>query len=252
MSAKNPSAKAVKAREEAAKQRAEAARAARRRKSAIVSASVVALIVVAGAIGFGVYQATRPAAPRSTPSAATASGALPYGKADAPVTVDLWADFQCPNCQQYEAAVGGQLDQWVDAGRVKVNFHPIAILNDSSSGTKYSTRAAAASGCVADQSTKDLRAFIKLLYGNQPPEGASGLTNKQLVTFAKQAGADSGTVRSCITDGSFTAWADKATEQSSKDGVSGTPTVKVNGKKIDLTGAALAKAVVTAASDTKK
>ena len=47
-----------------------------------------------------------------------------------------------------------------------------------------------------------------------------------------QAGADRSTVSTAIRGRSFEQWMKNGTDQASKDGVTSTPTVKVNGKTV--------------------
>lgn len=250
---KKPSPKGNRAREQAAKLRAQQARAARRRTTAWVSAIVVVVLVGAGLISYVVYQNNRPAGPAATPAVADSTGGLVYGKKTAPVAIELYADYQCPVCKQYETATGPTIDKLVNNGTAKMSFHPLGFLNRSSSGTKYSSRSAAAAGCVSDQSTAALRKFTTLLYNHQPPEGASGLTNNQLISYGAQAGANKSKLSTCVKGGKYLQWSDKTTNLASKRGVTGTPTVYVNGKQVKtLSTQALTNAVNAATKSAKK
>src|SRR5699024_12404568 len=51
-----------------------------------------------------------------------------------------------------------------------LNLHPISILDRASQGTEYSTRAANAAYCVADEDGEAAYTFIDLLFRNQPAE----------------------------------------------------------------------------------
>ncbi|MEK8227810.1 hypothetical protein NKG05_19460 [Oerskovia sp. M15] len=65
----------------------------------------------------------------------------------------------CPICGQFEAANGAGLAALRDAGTARVVFHPIAILDRYSQGTRYSTRAAASAALVADRAPDSFQAF---------------------------------------------------------------------------------------------
>jgi protein-disulfide isomerase len=73
-----------------------------------------------------------------------------------------------------------------------------------------------------------------LLYANQPEENSDGLSDSQLVDYAVQAGANRDAVQKCIDDQTFKTWVAKVTDQSSKDGVNGTPTAIVNGETLSI------------------
>lgn len=211
-----------------------AGRAARRGPSAVLIAAVVVIVLFAGAVGFGIWYAQRPAGDVVVPPGATATG-VTVGDAAAPHTIDVYLDFLCPVCRAYEEQSGATIDALVASGKAKVVYHPIAIL-DRLSSTEYSSRAVAASGCAAAAGV--FPQFAKLLYANQPPENSAGLTDAQLVALAKQAGAPD-SVAQCVTDGTYRGWADGVTDAASKAGVNGTPTVLVDGRRVALTDEAL-------------
>ncbi|HEY1966860.1 MAG TPA: thioredoxin domain-containing protein, partial [Pseudonocardia sp.] len=85
---------------------------------------IVVVVLFAGAVGYGIYhthnQVTAASAP---PPNATATG-IPIGNSDAPATVDIYLDFQCPVCRAYETTVGPTIDSLIADGSAKVIYHP--------------------------------------------------------------------------------------------------------------------------------
>jgi protein-disulfide isomerase len=157
---------------------------------------------------------------------------LPYGKASAPVKVTAYEDFMCPVCGDFETGSRDMIRQYVDQGKVQVQYRMISFL-DRSSSTKYSTRAENAAAVVLDTSGAGVaKKFHDLLYENQPQEGSAGLSDSQLTDYAVQAGAKRGDVSGAIKSLRFEQWVKNATEASSKKGVTGTPTVFVDGKEL--------------------
>jgi protein-disulfide isomerase len=211
--------------------------ATRRGPSTLTLVAVVVLVLFAGAVGFGVYRA-QSTGDAALPAGATAAG-VAVGDADAPVTIDLFLDFQCPACAQYEQQVGATIDELVASGRARVVYHPVAYLNRFSS-TQYSSRSSAAAGCAADAGV--LPRFVQLLYRNQPPEGGAGLPDERLVELGAQAGAGPD-LAACVQDGRYAGWTRAVTDAASRAGVSATPTVLVNGAEIAPTAEALDAAV---------
>ena len=158
------------------------------------------------------------------------------GKPTAPATMVAYEDFQCPVCKAFEGTDGATIQKYITDGKLKVEFRPVAIL-DRASSTNYSTRSLNAAACVRNYGTADdFKTFHDLLYANQPPRRtAHGLPDSQLVTYANQAlGKTIPAVESCITDETYKNWTISATDAFSKAGLSGTPTVMVDGKTIDL------------------
>lgn len=193
-------------------------------------ATIIGIIVViafGALVGLGVYWNN---APRDVvvPPNATAAG-VPTGNSAAPNKISVYLDFQCPMCAQFEALSGPTLAELRDSGQAEVTYHPIAIL-DRASPDQYSSRSAAASGCAAEAGV--FPQFEKLLYENQPAEGGPGLPDEQLAQFAQQAGAGP-EVGQCIEEERYEPWAQGVTQQAFEAGAQSTPTVMVNGQKVE-------------------
>ena len=212
--------------------RKEQERRERRRRTVVV---VVALAVLA-AIGTAIsVYVDRTGAPATAPKGAVATYAVPSGPASAPVTVSVYEDFMCPFCGDFEAASRAALQKDVDAGKVQLRYHVLNFLDDRST-SDYSTRAANAYAAVLDAAgPQAAKEFHDLLFENQPEEGSAGLSDRQLLDYAVQAGAPRAAVSRAIGARTFEQWVDNGTEQASKDGVNATPTVQVDGKTVTYT-----------------
>jgi protein-disulfide isomerase len=167
------------------------------------------------------------------------------GRPSARVTLDVYEDPQCPVCKQFETGSGPTIAAWVRAGTVKVDYHVIAFL-DSASTTRYSSRAANALYCGADAGV--FPAYHDLLFANQPAEGSAGLTYDQLVQLGRQAGATGDTFETCVRNRPYADFVVKISDQASRDGVLGTPTVLVNGSPVQPATLAGIRAAVDGAS----
>ena len=248
------------AREKAAEMRAEAARKETRRRSILVTVVVAVVLVVAVGVTVVVRQAQHDdavaaaQAPAGTPRNVGANFGIATGPATTSagkprVVVDMYEDFQCPICKEFEAADGAALKSWQQAGIVQLVYHPVAFL-DRESTTNYSTRALDAAASVQDSSPGSFQAFHDLLYTNQPAEGSDGLTDAKLADLAAQAGADRATVASDLGAQRFQAWTVQATDAFSQK-YTGTPTVLVDGKQQQSMDPASLKAAVAAAAAAK-
>jgi protein-disulfide isomerase len=186
----------------------------------------------------------------SVPATAQDDGGIPVGadrvagttNEGAPV-VDVYLDYMCPVCGQFEQINAADIDTMIDDGDATVVYHPVSILDRMSNGTEYSTRSAAAAAWVADQAPEAFADYNALLFANQPAENSPGLTNDELAAYAEEAGADS-TVADAIADGTarttFGQYAASATQEATSDeslhnaqGGFGTPTVLVEGERFE-------------------
>ncbi len=206
----------------------------RTRNLMVVGAVVVAIAIIAGVM-FWVSNKSDTTGQAvdagGTPQNLTGDYSVTIGKSSAPTTIKVYEDLQCPICKSFEQVAGTQVQQGIADGKVKVDYHMVAFL-DHESTTKYSSRALNAAMAVLSTAGPD--AFLKfhtIAYQNQPAEGSAGVPDSTLVDWAVQAGADKSAVTPLINDDQYHQWVVNATDQMSKDDVTGTPTIFINGKK---------------------
>ena len=249
------------AREHARQMREEARKRAQRRRWWIQGSIGVAAIAILAVVGLIVYNGVSASANVANPKNMVSNGilltstttavstpAIAKGADPTPTTqsngsgkanITMYVDYQCPFCKQFETANATQIGQWLTGGIATVEIHPIAILDSSSSGTKYSTRAANATACVANYDPNTFYAVNSALFANQPAEGGTGLTDSKILSVLKGAGASSAAITKCVNDQTFKDWVANATTRvltkplpnSSMAKLTGTPTVIVNGKQ---------------------
>lgn len=226
------------AKERAAAIRAEQERKERRTRALVVAAAVIGVLLVVVAIAVGLQQGGNGEGQTSSPPANAVDGyALAMGSADAPVTVTVYEDMMCPYCGQFEQVSSDRLKELADSGDVEVRYHVVSFL-DGASEDRYSTRAANALAVVLDTAGAEVAVeFHDALFANQPEEGGPGLSDEEMIGLAVEAGADEAAIAGPIADLKFEPWVEDATEAWSQEGFSGTPTVTVNGEKVDFTSA---------------
>ncbi len=182
---------------------------------------VIVLVVVIGGI---IYQRSQTTALNAgygsakTAPVSVSDGTVTVGKSSAPVTLDAYEDFLCPNCSQFEATYGQQIAKALDDGKIKMRYHSLDFLNGGSSSGDYSSRAAGAVLCVASEDPPKYPKFHSALFDpkNQPKENSSSdLSNDDLAKLASDAGA-SKAAQSCISGGKKTAAATTAATAGAK------------------------------------
>jgi protein-disulfide isomerase len=182
---------------------------------------------------------TDPIAPGRVPAGATPAGdGIVIG--DGPVRVDAFIDFLCPYCRRFELSSGPAVAQLAADGLANVAYHPMNFL-DQASTTNYSTRAAAASGCAADQGR--FLDYLDALFASQPPEGGPGLSDAELAIVAREAGIPQTPFAACLSEAPYLEWADYVTARATAAGVTATPTVLVAGVMVQPDGRMIAAAV---------
>ena len=240
--------KRVKDKKQAARiVRDQMAKERRQQRAMWITAGAVALLVIAGLVGFAVWQSQKPTT-FATPASAVDDGGKQSGLVSAgtgPVTVEVYLDYMCPVCKQFEASAQPTLDQLIVDNKIRLVWHTLGFL-DGQSTTKYSTRASSASACAADGGK--LKEFGEALYARQPAEGGPGLTDDELISIGGQVGLNAPSFAQCVRDGKYKTWVNHVNEAAAKRGVNGTPTVFINGKLIDDRTPAGIKAAVAAAS----
>ncbi|MGI5468195.1 DsbA family protein [Streptomyces sp. CA-132043] len=207
---------------------------ARRGRQAKVAAVVVAVLAVAA--GIAVW-ASSTGDDKDTPVAAPkgATGGdkpmVTVGQKSAPSTLQVWEDFRCPACKQFETGFRSTLHELQDAGELRTDYH-LALLIDGNMGGKGSLNAANAALCA--QNAGKFREYHDVLFTNQPAEQQDRYADKNYLI--KLAGKVPGLVtqdfRSCVNDGTYNGFAQKSNEAFQKAGLQGTPSVILNGKNV--------------------
>ncbi|MGN7861674.1 DsbA family protein [Microbacterium sp. 22303] len=192
----------------------------------ITAAVVAVLIALVGVVVYLNNKATDPGAAPKSAIVNSDTGAVTTGKGKDKVA--LYVDFQCPICKQFETQYGSQLQALAKEDKITLEYHPIAILDRFSQGTNYSSRAASAAYAVAQENPDKFLDYLNILFENQPTENTPGLTDQQLIDYAKQVGADK--AEAVIKANTFFKF---PTAQATAHKIQGTPTIEINGERLD-------------------
>jgi len=126
------------------------------------------------------------------------------GSSAAPTTIDIFNEPICPPCGSFIRSNAGDIDSAVNNKKLAVRYHLLNFLDDKSHSKNYSTRAVAATYCVAAQDSPKLYTdFYSGLFGStfQPAENApEDRADGELAQLAKTVGADA-SVLDCIKAG---------------------------------------------------
>ena len=198
-----------------------------------VAAVAVGLVVIllasgvlAGRSGGGTGDLLVPIRPTPT-DLADSTNARALGSADAPVTIEVWSDFQCPACGFFARQVEPDLiDEYVKDGTVRLVYRDFAFI-DGGKPTGESQQAAAAARCAGEQGK--FWPFHDYLFENQDGENKGAFSRDVLDQIGTAIGLDATAFASCM-DGDAQEQAIVAeTAQGGQAGVSSTPTLAING-----------------------
>ena len=171
------------------------------------------------------------------------NGTVLVGEDTAKATLDVYEDFLCPACAQFEKIWASKIDEQVEAGTLRVRYHLVNLLDAQSTPAGYSTQAANAALALARAKPAKFPDFHTTLFSTQPREGGPGYTVDQLVQLGRSLGAGDDfekSVRDKEFDQIVKANYDKARVdpalQVTQDGQTffGTPTIASDGRLVSV------------------
>ncbi|MDH6124751.1 thioredoxin domain-containing protein [Kitasatospora sp. GP82] len=228
------------------------ARAAAVRRRVVVGASIVGVLALAGATTLAISTADNGSGTGSSDSAKTLSVStalvtpantagqngtvVVYGKADAPHTLQVYEDFRCPICKHFEGSAGPAVQQLADSGTYKIEYHLAAFLDDNLGGQGSKNALAAVGAALDEGGVAKFKQLHDVLYANQPDERVDGFGNvNRILDLASQVpGLKTDAFTKAVTEGTYRPWASKVATAFNSSGVTGTPTVKLDGKALEL------------------
>jgi protein-disulfide isomerase len=220
----------------------------KRRISPGIIVLIVLLLALAGGVGVQYWRGHSKVEVSSNgkpePTVITGPGTsgkgVTVGNADAKVHIDIYLDFRCPHCAEFEESTGATVDKLVQDGTATLTYWPLAFVNpDASPRLANAFAAAAANGKALSYADEMYADFSK------------SWTTGQLLDLGNQLGIGDATFQQAVRDNAYGGWLDTVSKAADDRGVTGTPTVYVNDKQLDadqLTADGLRKAVDAIAS----
>ena len=236
-----PSATRAQRRRDARRQRSSAqsahathAQQIRSSRAQIVGAAAVAVLATAALIWAGNGGLSAPAAtttppasglPTATPGQVTTLSEHARGTAAAPVTIEEWADFQCPACGQFARLTVPQLvTRYVAQDQVRIVYRHFSFLGQESRW------AAEAAECAGEQGK--FFEYHDKLYASQAGENRGAFSKANLKRFGTELGLGQG-FAACVDSGRYAQAVRDQTASGQARGIDRTPTLFVNGTKIE-------------------
>ncbi|MGC5345973.1 thioredoxin domain-containing protein [Streptomyces sp. DT24] len=252
MSNRNSQANKAAARDRLRAERERQAKKDKIRKQVVVAVSVVAVLAVAGGVGYAVMEMNKPShwdsvadeknitAPKNT--SGDDGTTVVIGKPAAKKTLEVYEDSRCPVCATFEQTVGETVRKDVEAGKYKIQYIGATFLDgDKSSNGTGSKNALSALGAALDVSSDAFLDYKAALYSAKfhPEETDDKLSKDEyLIEIANSVDALKGNAafQKNVKDGTYDGWAMKMSKKFQDSGVTGTPTLKMDGKTITAEG----------------
>lgn len=189
-----------------------------------VAIGAVALLLLAGAGAAFVLQPDR-GSHLSSQEAPDKS----KGDPNAPVVVEVYADFQCPWCRRFTLGPERRLEEeYVRRGEVLLVFRHFAFLGEESRWAAEAAECANEQGRFWDYHDK--------LFEEQSGENVGTFRKENLKRFAAELGLDTQQFNQCLDSGKYAVKVQEETLEGRRRGVRGTPTVFVNGRLVERAG----------------
>lgn len=212
-----------------AEQRAQQARRRRERRIVIGVALGLALALVVGGIVWFVVQgqtgrAAGPGAPIVEVQQTPESGRpIRFGGTAAPKVVEVFVDFHCPHCVEFEERFGPTIQEAESKGLVKVEVYPLSFIDTGSVSAANAFACSAVAGFP--------RAYFNGLFANATRQWS----DQQLLALVGQVGrASTPEFEQCVTGKQQQAWVDSINAAGDSRGIKGTPTILVSGQQLAI------------------
>jgi len=158
-------------------------------------------------------------------------GDLPArGKADAPVTIAVFSDFQCPYCARFAAMMKEVMP--AEADKVRLIYHSFPLPMHP-----WARPAAEAAACAHEQGDEYFWALHDFMFDQQKELNRDNLSGKLAGAAKGLAGFDQGKFAMCVMEGKTAAEVDKDIALAQQSGVNATPTVFINGQRTQVVAA---------------
>jgi protein-disulfide isomerase len=140
------------------------------------------------------------------------------GDVNAPITMAIYDDFECPFCAKFETETFGLLkENYIDTGKVYFVYKHFPL-----SFHQNAQKAAEASECAFEQGK--FWAMHDLIFENQ-----KALSIDNFKQWASDIELDTAQFDTCLTSGKYAAQVQKDMTEGQSDGISGTPGFIING-----------------------
>jgi len=145
------------------------------------------------------------------------------GRDDAPLTMEIYSDFQCPACGTFAETVKPALvADYVATGELRLVYRDFAFLGAESIDAAVGAR------CAAEQNR--FWQYHDYLFANQQGENRGAFSAARLRAIAEAVGLDMDAYSACVPDPAQRQAVLDARAAASSEGIASTPTLLIEGQ----------------------
>lgn len=148
------------------------------------------------------------------------AGSPSHGPTDAPVTVMVWSDFECPHCKMTMPILDRLVEKFAGKVRLVHKFYPLS---------QHPNAKDAARAAIAAQRQGKYWEMERLLFENQ-----HALSPQEVDGYAAKLKLDMTRYKRDMNDASTMAIIDRDHEDAERTGLTGTPHILINGRIFEL------------------
>ncbi|QGA79961.1 DsbA family protein [Candidatus Nanohalobium constans] len=207
----------------------------RRKTQMFQGIGIVVLLGIGAVLGPQIADAVLP----NNASNITVEGEPVLGSENASVTVVEYGDFQCPACNSFEQRTFSKLKtNYIDTDKARFVWKDYSLTQIH----EWAEPGAEAMECVYREDEEAFWNVKSTLFNQQETIGINNVESN-IIDWAGQEGVNTTEVESCIEDGDAREEVRQDKTEGQANGVTGTPTVFVNGEQVDSSYASISQAI---------
>lgn len=140
----------------------------------------------------------------------------------------IYADFQCPACIVFSEQLEPVFDAYAASGKLLITYKqfPLTTIH------KNAYRDALAGLCAAEQGK--YKEFKKTMYSLEKQKAGATVTDADRIELARANGLDVAAMTQCLKDNRYASQVDADIQSGETKGVNGTPTIFLDGTRLDI------------------
>lgn len=165
----------------------------------------------------------------------TSSSDLVIGVPTAPITMVEYADYKCPECNNYHQNAGNEIrKKYVDTGKVKIVFRPFPIFSEDGGKALGGSYCANEQGKFPEYHDALFAYMWDTYYSKGEKEKAieNVLTDKVMQSITSEIGMDYSAYATCLENPATRAAYDADVAKAADDEVQGAPSFIIGGRKV--------------------